>query len=124
MADPLNSRNILERLHKMGLHLSIDDFGIGYSSHGYLQGLPFDEIKVDKSFVINMRSDKGRSLIVRPIIELGHSLGHKITAEGVEDQETLDKLTSLKCDFAQGFFIGRPVTSTEITGLLNKAVTS
>lgn len=120
MEDPELAIGVMMRLNKLGINFSIDDFGTGYSSLNYLKRLPVDEIKIDKSFVINMTTDEDDAVIVRSVIELGHNLGVKITAEGVENQETLDRLTSLGCDAAQGYFISYPISQEEITDWLLK----
>lgn len=120
MADPDRAMEIITQLVTMGIRFSIDDFGTGYSSLGYLQRLPVDEIKIDKSFVMNMMVDKNSMKIVRSIIELTHSLGLKVTAEGVENKEALDRLNLLGCDAAQGYFISPPIPQTELAGWLKK----
>lgn len=118
MADPERAMEIIDHLTKIGIRFSIDDFGTGYSSLNYLKKLPVDEIKIDKSFVMNMMTNESDSLIVHSIIELGHNLGIKITAEGVENRETLERLTLLGCDFAQGYFISKPISEAEIIAWL------
>ena len=120
MADPKLTIEILTQLTLMGICFSIDDFGTGYSSLRYLQTLPVDEIKIDKSFVLNMMTDESSMKIVRSTIELAHSLGLKVTAEGVESREVFDKLTELGCDAAQGYFISRPIPQLELTAWLKK----
>ncbi|MEK7279405.1 MAG: GGDEF domain-containing response regulator [Nitrospirota bacterium] len=108
MFDPDRALEVLSALHREGIRFSIDDFGTGYSSLGYLKRLPVDEIKIDKSFVINMVEDENNAKIVRSVIDLAHNLGLQVAAEGVENKEVMDRLTSLECDSAQGYFIGRP----------------
>jgi diguanylate cyclase (GGDEF)-like protein/PAS domain S-box-containing protein len=110
MADAEHTLAVLGELQRMGIRLSIDDFGTGYSSLAYLQRLPVDDIKVDRSFVLNMLQNSNDEAIVRSTIELAHSLGLKAIAEGVEDEATLDRLRALGCDQAQGFYVGRPMT--------------
>ena len=97
----------------MGISLSIDDFGIGYSSLSYLRQLPVSELKIDRSFVMTMPSNESDAFIVRSAIELGHNLGLQVVAEGVEDQQALGQLTDLGCNFAQGFYLSRPVPAGE-----------
>jgi EAL domain-containing protein (putative c-di-GMP-specific phosphodiesterase class I) len=109
MADPERSLPILRELHSMGIRLSVDDFGTGYSSLAYLRRLPIDEIKIDKSFVQGMVTDLGDHAIVRAIIDLGHSLGLRVVAEGVEEEAARDALRSLDCDELQGFLLARPM---------------
>lgn len=113
MTDPIRAKEILEALSMMGVTISIDDFGTGYSSLSYLKQLPVEEIKIDKSFVMEMIEDENDAVIVKATIELAHNLGLKIVAEGVKDQETWDRLRSLNCDIAQGFFISEPITAEE-----------
>ncbi len=113
MIDPIRAKEILESLSMMGITISIDDFGTGYSSLSYIKQLPVEEIKIDKSFVMEMMQDENDAVIVKATIELAHNLGLKIVAEGVKDQETWDRLRSLNCDIAQGFFISKPITAEE-----------
>ncbi|MBT7445203.1 MAG: EAL domain-containing protein [Methylococcales bacterium] len=115
MADPDRSLAILTRLHDMHVKLSIDDFGTGYSSLAYLKSLPVDELKIDKSFVMNMTENADDATIVKATIDLAHNLGLKVTAEGVSSPETLSLLKALGCDTAQGFTISKPLTSENIT---------
>jgi diguanylate cyclase (GGDEF)-like protein len=109
MADPGHAQSTLEYLSRLGLRLSVDDFGTGYSSLSYLKKLPVDELKIDKSFVLDMQGNKDDATIVRSTIDLGHNMGLKVVAEGVEDAGTCDALRRLGCDFVQGYFIGRPM---------------
>lgn len=109
MADPVQAMEVLQRLKKLGISLSIDDFGTGYSSLAYLKNLPVDEIKVDKSFVMEMNQFNTDSMIVRSVINIAHNLGLKVVAEGVENQLIWEMLNSLNCDTAQGYFISRPI---------------
>ena len=111
MADPAHALAILAMLQSMGVRLSIDDFGTGYSSLTHLRELPVDEIKIDKSFVINMTRNEADASIVRTVIDLAHNLGKQVCAEGVEDRETWQMLTELGCDLAQGYWIGRPMNA-------------
>ncbi len=109
MVDHAATVRLATRLRLKGFQLSIDDFGIGYSSLAQLARLPFSELKVDAAFVQEvLRSSESRK-IVRAIIGLGHSLDMRVTAEGVSDSETLTFLTESGCDFAQGYFIARPM---------------
>jgi EAL domain-containing protein (putative c-di-GMP-specific phosphodiesterase class I)/FixJ family two-component response regulator len=110
MDDPVTSLDLLTRLRMRGFQLSIDDFGTGYSSMVQLVRLPFSEMKVDKSFVMNAMASQESRTVIRSIVDLGHSLGLRLTAEGVEDQGALDYLTSIGCDLAQGYFIARPMS--------------
>ncbi len=109
MDDPQRAQATLNRLSERGFKLSIDDFGTGYSSLAYLKRLPVDELKIDKSFVMNMEKDEDDAKIVRSTIDLAHNLGLSVVAEGVENQLIWDKLQSLSCDEAQGYFMSKPV---------------
>jgi diguanylate cyclase (GGDEF)-like protein len=108
MQDPDRVLNVVERVHGLGFTLSIDDFGTGYSSLAYLKKLPVSELKIDKSFVVDMLDSENDAVIVRATIDLAHNLGLKITAEGVESAEILATLRGMGCDIAQGFHISRP----------------
>ena len=110
MVDPILSLDLMTRLRVKGFQLSLDDFGTGYSSMVQLVRLPFSEIKVDKSFVMQAQHSKESRTIIKSIIDLGHSLGLLVTAEGIEDFKTFDYLNSLGCDLAQGYFIARPMS--------------
>ncbi len=115
MADPARALEILTRLNAMGVRLSIDDFGTGYSSLSYLKKLPVESIKIDKSFVISMVTDPDDAVIVRSTIDLAHTLGLKVVAEGVERRETWDRLAALGCDSAQGYYLSRPQPADDLT---------
>ena len=108
MSSPSEGIRNLHRLDKAGISLAIDDFGAGYSSLAYLKQLPVDELKIDKSFVMNMVNDDNDAVIVRSTIDLAHNLGLKVTAEGVENQDTLEILTVLGCNTSQGYFMSKP----------------
>ena len=109
MDDPQRAEAMLNLLSKQGFRLSIDDFGTGYSSLGYLKRLPVDELKIDRSFVINMETDANDATIVRSTIDLAHNLGLGVVAEGVENADVLEQLRVLSCDEAQGYHISRPL---------------
>ena len=108
----------MQRLAEMGVRLSLDDFGTGYSSLVYLKRLPIHEIKVDRSFVKTLPADPDASAIVRSAIGLGHNLGLRVIAEGVEDRDAETMLVEAGCDGAQGFLIGKPMPEVEMTALL------
>ncbi len=114
MLNPKKSMEILHEFHQLGFGVSIDDFGTGYSSLAYLKNLPADEIKIDKSFVMNMANDKKDESIVKAAVDLAHTLGLKIVAEGVEDEKTLDILTEMGCDFAQGYYMAKPMSCDDL----------
>lgn len=109
MENPSVTMDILTRLRLKNIKLSIDDFGTGYSSLVQLYRLPFNEMKIDKSFVMRAMVDKEAASIVRITIELGHSLGLTVVAEGIEDLETYDWLKELGCDIGQGYVISKPI---------------
>jgi EAL domain-containing protein (putative c-di-GMP-specific phosphodiesterase class I)/ActR/RegA family two-component response regulator len=114
MADPARSLQLLTRLRLEGFHLSLDDFGTGYSSMLQLARLPFSELKVDRSFVTTAATSDESVIVVRSIIDLGHALGMRLTAEGVEDAWVMALLTDLGCDYAQGYHIARPMAPDEV----------
>jgi EAL domain-containing protein (putative c-di-GMP-specific phosphodiesterase class I) len=109
MSDPERALPVLRGLHGLGVRIAVDDFGTGYSSLAYLRRLPVDEVKIDKSFVLGLASDLGDLAVVRAIVELGHSLGLNVVAEGVEQDATRDQLLEMGCDVAQGYLISRPL---------------
>jgi diguanylate cyclase (GGDEF)-like protein len=109
MADPQRARDLIERLTAEGIRFAIDDFGTGYSSFNYLRELPVQKLKIDKSIVKNISSNSRDAALVRGIIDLGHNLGLKVLAEGVEDQPSLESLASMGCDLVQGYHTGRPM---------------
>jgi diguanylate cyclase (GGDEF)-like protein/PAS domain S-box-containing protein len=108
----------LHRLNEMGVRLALDDFGTGYSSLLYLMRLPVNEIKIDRSFVSALASDPDSGAIVRSAVGLGHNLGLRVVAEGLQDRAAEAVLVEAGCDAAQGFLVGRPVPEHEITDLL------
>jgi diguanylate cyclase (GGDEF)-like protein len=113
MDDPASARDTLVRLKELGVEIYIDDYGTGYSSLSYLQKLPVDWIKIDQSFVMPMAASSDSATIVRSTIELGHNLGLRVVAEGVESQALWDQLGAWGCDVAQGFFVGEPMPADQ-----------
>jgi len=111
--DPERALEILNRLANIGIRISIDDFGTGYSSLAYLKRMPVSEVKIDRSFVKDMLINENDAVIVRSIIELGHNLGMKVVAEGVENKETATRLTELGCDILQGFYLSKPLAAKD-----------
>jgi EAL domain-containing protein (putative c-di-GMP-specific phosphodiesterase class I) len=109
MIDPERARQTLEKLSALGVRISLDDFGVGYTSLSQLKALPISEIKIDRSFVMTMTQDRSDSSIVASVISLGHSLGLTLVAEGVEDTGILSALAGYGCDVAQGNHLSGPI---------------
>ncbi|MDQ1654458.1 MAG: hypothetical protein QOI35_3658 [Cryptosporangiaceae bacterium] len=114
LTDINRARDVIEQLQELGIVVSIDDFGTGFSSLAYLHGLTVAELKLDRYFISNLATADRDVEIVRSIITLAHALGLRVVAEGIEDPETLRLLTDLDCDIAQGYHIGRPVPPGEL----------
>lgn len=114
MNDQSRAAIALQSLADMGIRLSIDDYGTGYTSLAYLRRLPIDGLKIDRLFVQNVNEQEKDEVIVRSTIEMGRGLGLHIVAEGVETQEVWDKLQEMGCDLAQGYFVSRPVPAAEV----------
>ena len=114
MVDPKAALKCLRSLNDAGVRLSIDDFGTGYSSLSYIRKLPVHEIKIDRSFVMEMDSNQGDATIVRATINMCHDLGYEVVAEGVENQGTCDLLLSMGCDIAQGYHLSRPIPQADV----------
>jgi diguanylate cyclase len=118
MVDRERSHRVLTELRELGARISIDDFGTGYSSLSYLKQIPADELKIDKSFVMNMMADDADRKIVEQVVALGHSFGLDVVAEGVESAEVAAKLAEMGCDYAQGFHYAKPLPPQEFPGWL------
>lgn len=104
--------DVIQKMHalrEIGVGFSIDDFGTGYSSLSYLRRLPLDQLKIDKSFVHDLKLDPDDQSIARTVVTLGHSLGLNVIAEGVETEQQRDILLEMGCDAFQGYFYGRPM---------------
>ena len=110
----------LKQFRALDISIAIDDFGTGYSSLKYLQKLPIDSIKIDRSFILNLAQDPGNQSIVNAIISLGHNLQLEVVAEGVEDEKTASLLKFRHCDYIQGYFFHKPMPANELTKLLDK----
>ena len=119
MEDPVNSQSTVLNLHKMGLEISIDDYGTGYSSLAYVKNLPVNELKIDRAFIMNMEHRENDMAIVRSTVDLGHSLGMRVVGEGVETEAQYNLLRGLGCDLAQGYFIAKPMPADEFEAWLN-----
>jgi diguanylate cyclase len=115
MTDSTRAKAVVDALHVLGVGLSVDDYGTGYSSLAYLQDLAIDELKLDRSFITRLSEDPRSAAIVRSTVELAHSLGLRIVAEGVEDAGTVEVLHRYGCDVIQGFFYSRPIPAAELT---------
>ncbi|HEX9758532.1 MAG TPA: bifunctional diguanylate cyclase/phosphodiesterase [Nitrospiria bacterium] len=114
MLNPSRAVEIVKKLNGMGVSISIDDFGTGYSSLAYLKELSVTSIKIDKSFITNILTNPSDSVIVRSTIDLGHNLGLKVVAEGIESQDIWDQLAALGCDMGQGFLVCYPLPAEKI----------
>ncbi len=119
MTEPVRAQRLLEELSALGVRISIDDFGSGYTSLGQLKTLPVDELKIDKSFVMAMGEDRSNALIVHSVVDLGHNLGLTIVAEGVETEQALTALRGFGCDLAQGYHLSRPITAAALNAWLH-----
>lgn len=108
-----HSIEVMKALRDLGVRVSMDDFGTGYSSLSYLKDLPINTLKIDRSFINNLRLDTSDIAIVKAIITMGHGLSVKVVAEGVETEEQIKLLKELKCHYAQGFYLHRPLTVTD-----------
>jgi diguanylate cyclase (GGDEF)-like protein len=118
MADPDRAIDVLGRIRALGVKTAIDDFGTGYSSMAYLKILPVDEIKVDRSFVRDMATDRSNYVLVESAVDLGHNLGLAVVAEGVENEPIVAALHELGCDIAQGYHFAKPLPVADFTELL------
>ena len=118
MADPERAQSVLAQLAAAGVRLSIDDFGTGHSSLAYLKDLPVHEVKIDRSFISDMSVSRNNRMIAKATIQLVHSLGLQVVAEGVEDPEVHSELRGLGCDYAQGYLYGRPQSLESVEVLL------
>jgi diguanylate cyclase (GGDEF)-like protein len=113
LGDPEQARQVLEQLRSLGVALAVDDFGTGFASLSQLRRLPFAELKIDRSFVMQLEADPQARHIVDSVIRLAHGLGLSVTAEGVETQQCLDVLAAIGCDVAQGYFLSRPLPGAQ-----------
>ena len=116
--DSASSADALRRIKSLGVGLKIDDFGTGYSSLSYLRELPFDSLKIDRSFTINLGDDNGNDHVVETILSLAHGFGMEVVAEGVETLDQLQRLVGMGCEFGQGYYFARPVEAKDAEGFL------
>jgi EAL domain-containing protein (putative c-di-GMP-specific phosphodiesterase class I) len=114
------AQDVLNTLDRLGIHLSTDDFGTGYSSLSYLQTFPFDRLKIDRSFVDKLGTNKKSDAIVKTILMLGTNLGMEVVAEGIETIGQLELLQELGCRLGQGFYFSRPVDAPEAEKLISR----
>ena len=121
MDEPARAVEVLERIAAHGVTISVDDFGTGFSSLSQLRRLPAHELKIDRSFIMDLAADPGDPVVVRSTIELAHNLDLLVVAEGVEDLATLCVLKELGCDFAQGFGLSRPVPAESLAAACAQA---
>jgi EAL domain-containing protein (putative c-di-GMP-specific phosphodiesterase class I) len=124
LTNPERAAAALAALAHAGVSISIDDFGRGQTSLGYLSDLPIHELKIDRSFVTDMPSNPAHAAVVRSIVDLGHNLGLRVVGEGVEDDETLALLRECRCDIAQGFLLARPMPEAALAGWLDATGTA
>jgi diguanylate cyclase (GGDEF)-like protein len=114
LTDPARAASSLEEVSRLGIKVSIDDFGCGQTSLGYISTLPIDELKIDRSFICDMVENSAHAAIVRSIVDLGHNLAVHVVAEGVENSETLMALRAIGCDLAQGYLFARPMPADQL----------
>ncbi|OZD76066.1 hypothetical protein CH272_14035 [Rhodococcus sp. 05-340-1] len=118
MTDPVGATEALSILHAMGVQVAIDDYGTGYSSLAYIERLPVQELKIDRTFIGGMAHNPAHEAIVRSTVELARTLGLSVTAEGVEDEVTMTTLRELRCGRAQGYHLGRPTSADRLPALV------
>ena len=114
MSNPDRALEMLTKLKYTGVRISVDDFGTGYSSLGYLKKLPVSDIKIDKSFVLEMDKDGSDAVIVKSTIDLAHNMGLSVIAEGIENKKVWNMLVELGCDSAQGYFMCKPCKADDL----------
>ncbi len=120
MDDPVQALQALQKLNELGIRLSVDDFGTGYSSLSYIRKLPVQEIKIDRSFVMEMDSQENDAIIVETTVKMCHNMGFEVVAEGVETQSSLQRLSEMGCDYLQGYHLSRPLPFDDLVKFINK----
>ena len=118
LSDPVRIGSVLARFREFGIALSLDDFGTGYSTLTHLKSLPVGEVKIDRSFIARMCRDATDEAIVQGTIQLAHTLGIRVVAEGLEDEETWKRLNAMECDLVQGYVLSRPLMGPALEALL------
>jgi EAL domain-containing protein (putative c-di-GMP-specific phosphodiesterase class I) len=121
MQDSAETLSLLERLHALGVSLSVDDFGTGYSSLSYLKRFPLHRLKIDRSFVKDVNAGPKEAAIVAAIVALARSLGLRVTAEGVETPEQLSMLDSMGCDTYQGYYFAKPMPPERVAEMMSRS---
>ncbi|VWX51184.1 EAL domain-containing protein [Novosphingobium sp. 9U] len=116
--NPTTTLASLHSLRALGVRVALDDFGTGYSSLSYLRSFPFDKIKIDRSFIVDLLSSDGATALIKSITTLAEALGMETTAEGVEHADQLDILREQGCSQIQGFYFSKPVSEAEVVGML------
>ena len=119
ISKPEAAKQTLDKCHQAGMHVSIDDFGTGYSSLSYLHFYPIDILKIDRSFIMKLNEDSSVGRLVRSIVDLGHNMGMKIVAEGVENQAEVEALKSMDCDIVQGYYFSKPLDFDHLNSFLD-----
>jgi EAL domain-containing protein (putative c-di-GMP-specific phosphodiesterase class I) len=120
MRNPTQALQTMQRLHEKGIHISLDDFGTGFSSMSYLQHLPLDALKIDRSFVSDVETNPRNAAICRALLSLGHSMGLSVIAEGVETEGQYRWLAAHGCDQVQGYLLGRPMALEALLAALGE----
>lgn len=115
-----SSIEILKKLMDMGIRIALDDFGTGYSSLSYLRRIPITTLKIDKSFIDNISSNKKEEAIIKNIIQMAHSMELKVIAEGVETEDQLSILKRMECDYIQGYYFSKPLPANQLEELLER----
>jgi diguanylate cyclase (GGDEF)-like protein len=122
LVDPIRAVEIIDSLALLGIKVEIDDFGTGYSSLAYLKSLPISALKIDRSFVTDILEDNHNEVIVSSTVQMAHSMGLQIVAEGVEDEATLLKLMRLGCDMIQGYYFAKPLPGIDVASWLKRNI--